>query len=328
MVGIAGVEACWLHGFYVLPGWWGTGVADDLHGAALDAMPDCPELRLWVLEENHRARRFYEKRGWRLNGETRVVPFPPSPLDVGYSYVREESVRRRRRVPALELLDATLPELRHGLTERAARSVAYELFEKLGYGAVAVTDRHEVLAFVGAGADHHGAGDRPIRPGVRGDSRVTRRCSRRSASEPSATTRRARSARPRLCRSALHDGPVGAIVAYAHGRFAARRGSCGDARADRPPPVDAAPAVRASHCDDDRAAGADGAALRLQRAQHDRVVHPHRAGTSAPARARVRRSSAQSASRGRASSSRSKRSCDTCRATSSSSRHASARSSA
>ena len=36
------------------------------------------------------ARRFYEKRGWRLNGETRVVPYPPNPVDVGYSYVREE----------------------------------------------------------------------------------------------------------------------------------------------------------------------------------------------------------------------------------------------
>jgi two-component system, LytTR family, sensor histidine kinase LytS len=72
--------------------------------------------------------------------------------------------RRRRPEAALELLDATLPELRRGLTEAAARTVAYELFEKLGYGAVAVTDTHEVLAFVGAGADHHGAGDQPIRP--------------------------------------------------------------------------------------------------------------------------------------------------------------------
>jgi len=69
-------------------------------------------------------------------------------------------MRRRRRVPALELLDATLPALRHGLTERAARTVAYELFEKLGFGAVAVTDTRRVLAFVGAGADHHAAGER------------------------------------------------------------------------------------------------------------------------------------------------------------------------
>jgi RimJ/RimL family protein N-acetyltransferase len=90
VVGIAGVEDCWLHGFYVRPEWWGTGVADELHAAALDAMPDCAKLQLWVLEENHRARRFYEKRGWRLNGETRVVPYPPSPLDVGYSLVREK----------------------------------------------------------------------------------------------------------------------------------------------------------------------------------------------------------------------------------------------
>lgn len=64
----------------------------------------------------------------------------------------------------LQLLQATLPELRRGLTESAARTVAYELFEKLGYGAVAVTDTRRVLAFVGAGADHHGAGDQPIRP--------------------------------------------------------------------------------------------------------------------------------------------------------------------
>src|SRR5437899_4787379 len=72
--------------------------------------------------------------------------------------------RPRRQAPVLELLQATLPELRRGLTESAARSVAYELFEKLGYGAVAVTDTQRVLAFVGAGADHHGPGDRPIRP--------------------------------------------------------------------------------------------------------------------------------------------------------------------
>ncbi|HEV2593153.1 MAG TPA: histidine kinase [Gaiellaceae bacterium] len=76
-------------------------------------------------------------------------------------------VRRRparRQAPVLELLEATLPELRRGLTESAARLVAYELFEKLGLGAVAVTDRQQVLAFVGAGADHHGEGDAPIRP--------------------------------------------------------------------------------------------------------------------------------------------------------------------
>jgi hypothetical protein len=38
-----------------------------------------------VLEQNARARRFYERRGWRLNGDARVAPFPPYPIDVGYT---------------------------------------------------------------------------------------------------------------------------------------------------------------------------------------------------------------------------------------------------
>lgn len=89
VVGIAGVAGCWLHGFYVVPERWGTGVADALHDAALAELADCPEVRLWTLEENGRGRRFYERRGWRRNGETRVVPYPPNQLDVGYTFRRE-----------------------------------------------------------------------------------------------------------------------------------------------------------------------------------------------------------------------------------------------
>jgi putative acetyltransferase len=89
-IGLAAFEACWLGGLYVVPDEWGSGVAGDLHDAALAEMPDCPELRLWTLEANHRARRFYERRGWRLNGTTRIVPYPPNPLDIGYLLVREE----------------------------------------------------------------------------------------------------------------------------------------------------------------------------------------------------------------------------------------------
>ena len=39
-------------------------------------------------EANERARSFYERRGWRLNGETRVVPFL-QPLDVGHARLLE-----------------------------------------------------------------------------------------------------------------------------------------------------------------------------------------------------------------------------------------------
>jgi GNAT superfamily N-acetyltransferase len=86
-VGVAGSSAEWLDGLYVLPEWWRRGVGRALHDEVLarqraDGRTSC---NLWVLEENARARRFYERLGWRENGETRVVPFPPHPTDVGYS---------------------------------------------------------------------------------------------------------------------------------------------------------------------------------------------------------------------------------------------------
>jgi GNAT superfamily N-acetyltransferase len=86
-VGVVAVRPGWLDGLYVVPEAWGTGVADMLHGAALDHLRRLgeTECRLWVLEANARARRFYERRGWELDGTTRVVPYPPSPLDVGYT---------------------------------------------------------------------------------------------------------------------------------------------------------------------------------------------------------------------------------------------------
>ncbi|HZQ83098.1 MAG TPA: histidine kinase [Gaiellaceae bacterium] len=122
--------------------------------------------------------------------------------------------RRRRQAPALELLDATLPELRRGLTESAARTVAYELFEKLGYGAVAVSDTHEVLAFVGAGADHHGPGDQPIRPVYEAIARNAPLLAplgiRTECANPACPLGAAA-----VVPLQLLDGPAGAIVAYA-----------------------------------------------------------------------------------------------------------------
>jgi GNAT superfamily N-acetyltransferase len=86
-VGVVAVRPGWLDGLYVVPDAWGSGVAGSLHDAGLDHLRALGEVecRLWVLEENARARRFYEHRGWELNGTTRVVPYPPNPLDVGYS---------------------------------------------------------------------------------------------------------------------------------------------------------------------------------------------------------------------------------------------------
>ena len=114
----------------------------------------------------------------------------------------------------LELLAATLPELRRGLTESAARTIAYELFEKLGYGAVAVTDGQRVLAFVGAGADHHGPGDRPIRPVYDALARsraLLAPLGLRTECRHPACPLGAAAVVPLL----LDNGPAGAIVAYA-----------------------------------------------------------------------------------------------------------------
>jgi LytS/YehU family sensor histidine kinase len=122
--------------------------------------------------------------------------------------------RLRREAPVLELLAATLPELRRGLSESAARTLAYEAFEKLGFGAVAVTDRQRVLAFVGAGADHHAAGDDAIRPVYEALAQD------RALLAPLALRVECRSRACPLGAAAvvplrLSDGPIGALVAYA-----------------------------------------------------------------------------------------------------------------
>jgi len=85
--GFVAIDPPWLDALYVLPEAWGSGIADRLHDAGVTALraAGVERARLWVLEENHRARRFYERRGWTADGTTRVVPFPPSPIDLGYA---------------------------------------------------------------------------------------------------------------------------------------------------------------------------------------------------------------------------------------------------
>jgi GNAT superfamily N-acetyltransferase len=86
-VGVAGSRAEWLDGLYVLPEWWSRGVGRSLQDEVLvrQRAAGVQRCHLWVLERNDRARRFYERLGWTENGDTRVVPFPPHPVDVGYS---------------------------------------------------------------------------------------------------------------------------------------------------------------------------------------------------------------------------------------------------
>jgi GNAT superfamily N-acetyltransferase len=93
-VGVAMTGPEWLDGLYVVPERWGSGVAVALHDAALDGVrrEGFERCHLWVLEDNRRARRFYERLGWRLNERTRVVPYPPNPIDVSYTIELETRV--------------------------------------------------------------------------------------------------------------------------------------------------------------------------------------------------------------------------------------------
>ena len=76
-----------LRTLYVVPDHWNTGVGTALHDHALERLRahGNSTAKLWTLEENWSARRYYEKRGWTLTPETRVVPFPPNPIDVQYA---------------------------------------------------------------------------------------------------------------------------------------------------------------------------------------------------------------------------------------------------
>jgi len=77
----------YLRTLFVVPAYQRRGIGSALHDFALERLRarGIGRAKLWTLEENHAARRFYERRGWALTEETRVVPFPPNPIDVEYA---------------------------------------------------------------------------------------------------------------------------------------------------------------------------------------------------------------------------------------------------
>ncbi|MGE4267347.1 MAG: LytS/YhcK type 5TM receptor domain-containing protein [Deferribacterales bacterium] len=56
---------------------------------------------------------------------------------------------------ALNIANKTLPVLSKGLNSKSAQALARVILNETGVGAVAITDRTNVLAFQGIGADHH-----------------------------------------------------------------------------------------------------------------------------------------------------------------------------
>jgi GNAT superfamily N-acetyltransferase len=61
-----------LYGIYVASTEWGTGAGQSLMDVATAWLGERFEsAALWTLEANARARRFYEKNGWRFDGTTK-----------------------------------------------------------------------------------------------------------------------------------------------------------------------------------------------------------------------------------------------------------------
>lgn len=65
IIGFAAFDERELHALYILPEFQGQGIGLRLLRAAGSVS------RLWVLKENHSARRFYEACGWSTDGEER-----------------------------------------------------------------------------------------------------------------------------------------------------------------------------------------------------------------------------------------------------------------
>lgn len=64
-----------LYALYVTPGWWSTGTGRALMHQVLEETrrEDYPRIILWVLARNARARRFYERAGFRPQGRSHVL---------------------------------------------------------------------------------------------------------------------------------------------------------------------------------------------------------------------------------------------------------------
>ena len=84
--GPAGPARAELYAIYVVPGMWSAGAGRALMAAvAADARSSrYAGMSLWVLEENSRARRFYERAGFAVTGERQVLESLGSVTEIRY----------------------------------------------------------------------------------------------------------------------------------------------------------------------------------------------------------------------------------------------------
>lgn len=68
----AGPEAGEIFTLYVLPAYFGMGLGLRLMNAALERLQDYRQIRVWLLKENKRAYRFYQKCGFTPDGNEKL----------------------------------------------------------------------------------------------------------------------------------------------------------------------------------------------------------------------------------------------------------------
>ena len=71
---------------YILPTYWGQNIGTELINWGINEIQNkgCKKITLWVLEENSRARKFYEKMGFIHDGITRVIDVGKELIDLRY----------------------------------------------------------------------------------------------------------------------------------------------------------------------------------------------------------------------------------------------------
>jgi GNAT superfamily N-acetyltransferase len=78
-----------LYALYVHPAWWSTGTGRALMDRVLDTTcaAGYSSVRLWVLEDNSRARRFYERAGFAPDGASHTLEGLGSVTEIRYRLV-------------------------------------------------------------------------------------------------------------------------------------------------------------------------------------------------------------------------------------------------
>lgn len=81
-----GPDSGHLSRLYVDPDRWGAGIGTELHRAAVADLADrgFPAATLWVLEDNVRARRWYERLGWGQTHRRKATFEPAGIYDAQY----------------------------------------------------------------------------------------------------------------------------------------------------------------------------------------------------------------------------------------------------